>query len=181
MKYLVCILILTTTIFYSTKAHSGIVMKASTLLIKPVYSEFKVYNRLKKASKEYKKATYNLTVADIYYLDRIGFPNIQKMVNLALLSSFEAERKVLIKTIFKEKNDEKDNEVKICLNNINYDELKNHIKKDIENKKVDKKGRYIIEALIKALEMCMNYNFSNEEQIQLKRDIEYNIEQDLRK
>ncbi len=181
MKQFIYILILVTTILHPSKAYSGIMLKASALLVEPVISEVKNYNNLKKTSKEYKKAAYNLTVADVYYSERIGFPNIKKVIDYALEASFEIERKNVIKTIFKDNDKEKNNDIKICLNNINYDELKNSIKQDIEKRKVEKNDRYIIVTLIKALETCSSGNFSNENQIQLKRDIEYIVEQSLRK
>lgn len=163
-----------------TKVYGGLGIRAATLLAKPAVDEAKNYYRLKKASKEYIKATYGLTVADVYYLDRIGLPNIRNMVNAALKASFEVERKFVVKSVLGKESEEENKEAISCLMNIDYDKIKSGIKQDVENKKINKNDRYVTVFLIKTICECFDEK-TDDQLIQIKRDIEYNIEQGFRK
>jgi len=180
MKRFIYAVVIALIVIPPTKAYSGLRLKAATLLAKPAVAEVKRYNRLRKSSKEYKKATYNLTVGDIYYLGRVDLPNVQEMVDIALQTSFEMHRKDLIKGIFEDEDKEKYSEMRVCLMNVDYNEIRNNLKTDIDNQNIDRNDRYITVFLIKAFEKCANYKFSNNELIHIKRAIEYTIEQDLR-
>ena len=180
MKYFIYTILMVYALIFPVKAYSGLRLQTASTLVKPVVTEVKNYNRIKTSAKEYKKATFNLTVSDIYFLERVGLPNIKKMVDSALQTSFELERKDIIKSVFDKEEKKKNSEVVVCIMETNYDDIKNNLKVDIENSRINKDDRYITLLLMQTLEKCANYRFSKDELIQIKRTIEYTIEQDLR-
>ena len=179
MKHFISLVTIILILIQPTKAYSGLRLKAASLLVKPAITEVKNYKHIRQTAKENKKAVYNLTVGDIYYLERIGFPNIQKMVDTALQTSIEIEGKSFLKNIINEDKEKSVDAIR-CVTDVEYNEIKENIKNGVERHKIEKADRYITIFLIESLKKCSDHSFSNDELIYIKRSIEFTIEEALR-
>jgi len=178
MKKIVYTSIAVLVLLCPVKAFCGIRLKAASLLVTPVITEVKNYKQQKLASKEYKKAVYNLTVGDISFIERIGNQHIQNVIESVFAIGLRNGQKKIIKTVFEDKAEA--TKMLSCALRINYEEIKQNVIKELNNQQISENEKYITVFMVKTFEKCIQSKFTEDEIVTIKREIDYAIEKDLR-